>query len=203
MWFLSISMSQFENKLHTPKVLVRSERIAGCPTGGYEEFCLLGYKPCSWLKVNLRFWGTHRLNLQCRRGQARNQRESRWRWFSTSVYSSTLMMEATYSSETSVCFQRTALRYIQNDRTLPRKVKYEVHPILNWAWRHDVWGVEVYLRAYLTSALHEGEWPPLCARYLLDAKMGGPQNLSKCDEKEIHAPTGNWTSISSIVQPIA
>jgi hypothetical protein len=33
------------------------------------------------------------------------------------VYSSIIMMEATVSSETSVDFQRTARRYIQEDRT--------------------------------------------------------------------------------------
>jgi hypothetical protein len=41
-----------------------------------DEFCLLGYKPCSPLKVSRRFGGTCYLHLQNRRiSQARNQRE--------------------------------------------------------------------------------------------------------------------------------
>jgi hypothetical protein len=44
-----------------------------------EEYRLLGYTPCSPLKVNRRFGGTHRLHLKGRNiSQARNQRESRW-----------------------------------------------------------------------------------------------------------------------------
>jgi hypothetical protein len=44
---------------------------------------------------------------------------------SCSAYSSTLKLEATCSSETSVDFQRTKRRYIQDDRTLQMK---------RWLW---------------------------------------------------------------------
>jgi hypothetical protein len=37
---------------------------------------------------------------------------------SSIIYTSTLKMEATYPSETSIDFQRTTLRYISEDRTL-------------------------------------------------------------------------------------
>jgi hypothetical protein len=79
--------------------------------------------PCSPLKVNRRFGGTYRLNLQGRRmSRARNQRESRYKagaftLVSCSTYYSTLKMEAIRSSETSVDFQRTTLRYIPEDGT--------------------------------------------------------------------------------------
>jgi hypothetical protein len=81
--------------------------------------------PCSPLKVNRCFGVTCRLHLQGR---------SRWHippkcrlaallttWFRAGfcvAYSSTLKMEATYSSETSVDFQRTIRRYITEDRTV-------------------------------------------------------------------------------------
>jgi hypothetical protein len=65
--------------------------------------------PCRPLKVNWRFGGTCRLHLQGRRiSRARNQSESSWQ----------ADMGATCSSETSVEFQRTARRYIPEDRTL-------------------------------------------------------------------------------------
>jgi hypothetical protein len=52
--------------------------------------------------------------------QARNQRESRRHAYllvSCLAYSSTLKMDAKYSSETSAGFQRTIRRYIPEDRT--------------------------------------------------------------------------------------
>jgi hypothetical protein len=67
----------------------------------------VGITPCSPLKVNRRFGRTCRLYLQGRinktRKPERNQVASR-------AYSSTLKMEATCSSETSVDFQRTTSR---------------------------------------------------------------------------------------------
>jgi hypothetical protein len=82
--------------------------------------------PCSPLKINRSFEGTCGLPLQGRRiNQARNQRGSRWKaWFCLPpaftlvcflAYSSTLKMEATFFSETSVDFQRTIWRYIPHD----------------------------------------------------------------------------------------
>jgi hypothetical protein len=96
---------------------------------------------CSPLKVNRRFGGTYRLHLQSRRiSRARDQRESRWQaqeqsasrnfglclppaftLVSCSAYSSTLKLEAIYSSESSVDFQRTTRRYMPADGTLPNQ----------------------------------------------------------------------------------
>jgi hypothetical protein len=78
---------------------------------------------CSPLKVNRRCGGTSRLHLQGPKiNQARNQRETclppEFTLVSCLAYSSTLKMEATYSSETSVDFRRTTWRYIPEDRTL-------------------------------------------------------------------------------------
>jgi hypothetical protein len=75
---------------------------------------------CSPLKVNGLFRGTCRLHLQGRRiSGARNQRESSWQPEALGLaYSSTLKMEATFSCEKSVDFQRTTRHYIPEDRTL-------------------------------------------------------------------------------------
>jgi hypothetical protein len=76
--------------------------------------------PCSPLNVNRRFWGTFRLNLQGRRiSQARNQANSACYLFQTGFLITLfldLKLEALYSSETVVDFQRTSLRrYISED----------------------------------------------------------------------------------------
>jgi hypothetical protein len=76
---------------------------------------------CSPLKVNRRVGRTCRLHLQGRRiSQARNQSESRWQAEVVPCldYSSTLKMEVTCSSETSVFFQWNTRRYVPKDRTL-------------------------------------------------------------------------------------
>jgi hypothetical protein len=87
---------------------------------GYVSTITWDITPSSPLKVNGRFDGKYRVyfrGLRIRR--TGNQRESRWQaepaftLVSCSVYSSTLKMEAIYSSETSVDFQRTTLRYIR------------------------------------------------------------------------------------------
>jgi hypothetical protein len=73
--------------------------------------------PCSPLKVNRQFGRTCRLHLQGRKiRQARNQSEagSGPLFF----YSSTLTMEATCPSGTSVDFKRPTWRYIPEDGTL-------------------------------------------------------------------------------------
>jgi hypothetical protein len=71
--------------------------------------------PCSPLKVNRRFRGMYRLHLQGQGiSQARNQHKSRWQ----AAYSSTLKMEAIYSSEMSVDFQQNTRRYIPEHNTL-------------------------------------------------------------------------------------
>jgi hypothetical protein len=65
------------------------------------------------------FRGTCRFHLQVRRiSRARNQREIGWKAELCSAYSSTLKIKATFSSETSVYFQRTTQHYISEDRTL-------------------------------------------------------------------------------------
>jgi hypothetical protein len=64
---------------------------------GYEEAIV----PCSPIKVSRGFGRTCLIHLHGLR-----------------AYSSTLKMEATYSSETSVDFQWTTLRYVPEDRTL-------------------------------------------------------------------------------------
>jgi hypothetical protein len=95
--------------------------------------------PCSPFKVNRRFGGTYRHRQGRRISHARNQRKSRWQaglcsagaknkpnkkpgctitLVSCLAYSSTLKMEATCSSETSIDFRRTTRRYIPEDGTL-------------------------------------------------------------------------------------
>jgi hypothetical protein len=77
--------------------------------------------PCSPLKVNLRFGRTYRFHLQGQRiSQGRNQRERRWLCLTVycSTYSSNLKMEAKFSSETSVDFQRTTRHYTPEHITL-------------------------------------------------------------------------------------
>jgi hypothetical protein len=69
--------------------------------------------PYSPLKVNRRFRRTCWLQVR-RISQTRNQRKIK------RGYSSTLMMEATFFSETSIEFKRTTRRYIPEDRTLSR-----------------------------------------------------------------------------------
>jgi hypothetical protein len=72
---------------------------------------------CGPLKVNWRFGRTCRLHDQGRRtGQARNQHETGSK--PCLAYSSTLMMEATCSSETLVDLQRTTRRSIPEGKTL-------------------------------------------------------------------------------------
>jgi hypothetical protein len=68
--------------------------------------------PCSPLKVNRRFEEIFRLHFQARR-----KRISSFTLVSCSAYSSTLKMEATCSSETSVDFHRTTRSYIPEVRT--------------------------------------------------------------------------------------
>jgi hypothetical protein len=79
--------------------------------------------PCSPSKINWRFGEICRLHRQSRRiSQAIKQRESLFATCFTLVsclsYSSTLKMEVTCSSETSVDFRRTTRRYIPEDRAL-------------------------------------------------------------------------------------
>jgi hypothetical protein len=74
---------------------------------------------CSSLKVNGRFGGTCHLHLHSRRiSHARNQHEAGSRQSSCLAYSSTLKMEATCSSETSVDFKLTTWRCKPEDITL-------------------------------------------------------------------------------------
>jgi hypothetical protein len=80
--------------------------------------------PCSPLKVNRRFREIYGIHVQVRRmSLERKQCESR-ALFATcftlvycSAYSSTLNVDAIYSSETSVDFQRTTQRYILEGST--------------------------------------------------------------------------------------
>jgi hypothetical protein len=68
--------------------------------------------PCSPLRVNRRFGGIYRLHT------AELCLPPAFTLVSCSAYSSTLKMEAICFSETSVDFQRTTWRYIQEDSTL-------------------------------------------------------------------------------------
>jgi hypothetical protein len=66
-----------------------------------------------------RFGGTCRLHLQGRRIiQVRNQHEARCLLVSRLAFSSTVKIQVTYSSETSVVFQRTIRNYIPADTSL-------------------------------------------------------------------------------------
>jgi hypothetical protein len=95
-------------------------------TSSTKSTTFLDITPCRPLKVNRPFRGTCRLHLQGTRiSREGNKRESRWQaklpaltLVFCSVYSCTLKMEATYSSKTSVGFQRTTRRYIPENRTL-------------------------------------------------------------------------------------
>jgi hypothetical protein len=69
--------------------------------------------PCGLLKVNQRFGGTCRLHLQSRRISTCFHAG-----FLCLAYSSTLNIEATCFSETSMEFQTARRRYIPEDRTL-------------------------------------------------------------------------------------
>jgi hypothetical protein len=68
---------------------------------------------CSLLKIIRRFGGTSPPSSGSKNKLARNQHESRWL-----AYFSTLKMEAICSSETSVDFQQTIRRYSPEDGTL-------------------------------------------------------------------------------------
>jgi hypothetical protein len=87
--------------------------------------------PCSPLSVSRRFGGTYHLYLQGRRNRysrkpASKQVASRMQnachlltyWFLAVLISSTLKMEAIYSSETSVATQQTTRSYIPEVDTL-------------------------------------------------------------------------------------
>jgi hypothetical protein len=85
----------------------------------FEQFYLLVYNitPCSPLEVNRRFGGTYRLHLHCRK-LSQAERATCFTLLFFLAYSSTLKTVATYSSKTSVDFQRTTWGYIPEDRSL-------------------------------------------------------------------------------------
>jgi hypothetical protein len=96
--------------------------------------------PCSPLKDNRRFGGTCLLHLQgWRISQARNHvcLPPAFTLVSCLAYSSTLKIEETWSSETSVDFQRTTWRYIREDGTL--QVKSQFHNILIFRFSDIRW----------------------------------------------------------------
>jgi hypothetical protein len=68
----------------------------------------------------LYFGGKHRLHLQGRIRRAKKHRKRRWQ------AGSTLKMEAMFSSEMSVDFQRTTRRYIPEDTTLQQAAILQV-----------------------------------------------------------------------------
>jgi hypothetical protein len=76
--------------------------------------------PCKQLNVNKNFEGICRLHLQGRRKakQETSMTAGVSNLDSYLAYSSTVKMEATCSSETSVDFQRTTRRYILEDRNI-------------------------------------------------------------------------------------
>jgi hypothetical protein len=93
-----------------------------------KRFVFWDITPCSPLKVNRRFGGTCRIHLQGRRiNQARNQHES-----CSLAYSSTLKMEATCFSETSVDFQQTTRHYIPEDRTFQINLYLKPYDSREW-----------------------------------------------------------------------
>jgi hypothetical protein len=76
----------------------------------------LGITLCSTLKINRRFGGTC-LHIHGRRiSQAKNS--SSFTLASSLAYSSILRMESICSSETSVCFRRSTLHYLVEERIL-------------------------------------------------------------------------------------
>jgi hypothetical protein len=82
-----------------------------------KSYILWDIMTCNPLKVNWRFWGTYRVLLRGRStSQARNQRDVSSK--QSTLYSSTLKIEATCSSETSDDFQWTTRRYIPANITI-------------------------------------------------------------------------------------
>jgi hypothetical protein len=97
-------------------------RIWGSHSGDYEEFWDI--TPCSPLKVNRRFGGTHRLHLQYRRiKETKPCLPPAFTHVFCLSYSSTL--KAICSSETSADFQRTTRRYMPEGITLSQD---------GWCW---------------------------------------------------------------------
>jgi hypothetical protein len=87
-----------------------SYRIWGSQTGSYEEPVFRDITRYIQLKVNRRFGGTWRLHLQVMLAT--------YIMLVSCLAYFTMNMEESCSSEMSVDFQRTTLRYIQEDRTL-------------------------------------------------------------------------------------
>jgi hypothetical protein len=76
-------------------------------------------------------------------------------------YFSTLKMEATCFSETSVDFQRTTGCYIPEDRTFKNKIKnvnikFSLRLIKHNAMK--TWSVDVQINIFLTSVLDVDDW---------------------------------------------
>jgi hypothetical protein len=114
--------THFQSNVKYENMLI-PRRIRGSRSDGYT----MGWDttPCSPLKVNLRFGGTYCFHLQgLRISRVWIQRESRlcfppvFPLTACLAYSSTLKMEATRSSKTSVDFQTTTWRYNPEVRTL-------------------------------------------------------------------------------------
>jgi hypothetical protein len=126
-----------------------SEPIAICSTfKGYEKDEILtavtmrssifwDITPCSPLKVNRRFGGTHRLHLQGRTNRAKKPAWKQVASRSCSAYSSTLKMEAICSSETSVGSRRTAGRYIPEERSLQYVKKFWEETAVKFSQEED------------------------------------------------------------------
>jgi hypothetical protein len=97
------------------KVHYRNFTWAGLIQFAFKRFVFWDIGPCSPLKVNRTFGATCRLHLQGRSiRQGRNQHEAGSKLSTCSL----LVYSLACSSKTSVGFQRTTLRYIQEGRTL-------------------------------------------------------------------------------------
>jgi hypothetical protein len=88
-------------------------RIWGSPSGGYEEWYLLGYKVVYSVESKPMFRRNISTHLQ---GWKNNlSKKSLWKQVASIAYFSTLKIEVIYSSETSVEFQQTTRGYVPED----------------------------------------------------------------------------------------
>jgi hypothetical protein len=87
---------------------------------------------CCPLKVNLRFGRTYRLHLHSRRiSRARSHLLSRWCLVQLNIRP-LIKQEAACSSETSVEFQRTTRRYIQDGVIIHNHCFENIKPYISW-----------------------------------------------------------------------
>jgi hypothetical protein len=110
--FLSLDCNAGQRPL-----LMQSPCVGGKTVSRTKSTIFWDIAPCSPMKVNRSFGGTHHLHLQGRRIRKICLLPV-FTLVSCSVYSSTLKMEVIYFSEVSVEFQRTIWCYIPKDIAL-------------------------------------------------------------------------------------